>query len=167
MRMEAENGSNNLLLIFRQFCRDNNTCNKARCFSDSDFRHSSQNKCVCLKFLALLRGWLRDMPTKFNECWGSDSVGTAAFYFADNTKNISLKKFPISWREFYVKQWLRGIFIGLSSTVPRKVQLKGFLWNCQHFSFKFDRSFTSSKLNSQTTCSTFHGLEGTSPELYH
>jgi hypothetical protein len=30
----------------------------------------------------------------------TDSVGNAASYFADNTKNISLKNFPISWREF-------------------------------------------------------------------
>jgi hypothetical protein len=30
----------------------------------------------------------------------TDSVGNAVFYFADNTKNNSLKNFPITWREF-------------------------------------------------------------------
>lgn len=33
----------------------------------------------------------------------TDSLGNSASYFADNTKNISLKNFPISWREFKVK----------------------------------------------------------------
>lgn len=70
MRVEAEKGSNILLLSFREFCCDN-TSNKARCFSDSDNRHSSQNKFMCLKFLTLLWGWLRNVPTKFNQYWGN------------------------------------------------------------------------------------------------